>query len=85
MASLLRQFSESPANSVPCVNTQALRDFLQKHGYFFYSETDTEVIPKLCDYIMKTHHRKPPFSELIMEAKPPPPQCPPTGGGARLG
>jgi len=48
-------------------NYQALRDFLQKHGYFFYSETDTEVIPKLCDYIMKTHHRKPPFSELIME------------------
>lgn len=48
-------------------NYQVLRDFLLKHGYHFYSETDTEVIPKLCDYILKTFEKRPPFSELIME------------------
>ena len=31
-------------------NYSELRDFLQKNGYTFYSQTDTEVIPNLIDY-----------------------------------
>ena len=34
-------------------NYQELRDELRKSGYKFYSETDTEVIPKLIDLYMK--------------------------------
>jgi len=48
-------------------NYQALKDFLTNRGYTFYSETDTEVIPKLCQYVMDSMSSKLPFSELVME------------------
>mmetsp|Transcript_5302 Transcript_5302/g.14779 ORF Transcript_5302/g.14779 Transcript_5302/m.14779 type:complete len:713 (-) Transcript_5302:38-2176(-) len=48
-------------------NYQALKGFLTNHGYAFYSETDTEVIPKLCQYVWDTMTTKIPFSELVME------------------
>ncbi|KAF5827968.1 hypothetical protein DUNSADRAFT_18444 [Dunaliella salina] len=42
-----------------------------KHGETFVSETDTEVIPKLCKFIFqglnKTEGGKVPFSKLVME------------------
>ena len=34
-------------------NYSELREFLQKNGYTFYSQTDTEVIPNLIDYYYK--------------------------------
>ena len=34
-------------------NYRALREFLKSHGYGFVSETDTEVVPKLCSYVFK--------------------------------
>jgi len=34
-------------------NYQELRSFLQRHGYTFYSDTDTEVIPNLIAYHYK--------------------------------
>ena len=34
-------------------NYRALRDFLKAHGNTFVSETDTEVVPKLCSYVYK--------------------------------
>ena len=34
-------------------NYSELREFLQKNGYNFYSQTDTEVIPNLIDYYYK--------------------------------
>ena len=46
---------------------QALKGFLQKHGHTFYSDTDTEVIPKLCQYVFESMSTKMPFSELVME------------------
>ncbi|KAL6779853.1 ATF1 [Auxenochlorella protothecoides x Auxenochlorella symbiontica] len=35
-------------------NYKALRGFLQGHGEVFATETDTEVVPKLCAYIYRT-------------------------------
>jgi glucosamine--fructose-6-phosphate aminotransferase (isomerizing) len=35
-------------------NYQELRDFLKKHGFKFYSETDTEVIPNLIEFEMRS-------------------------------
>jgi len=35
-------------------NYQAIKASLKKAGYTFYSETDTEVVPKLIDYYLKT-------------------------------
>ena len=32
-------------------NYKELKEFLGEKGYEFYSETDTEVIPKLIDYL----------------------------------
>ena len=37
-------------------NYQELRDKLLKHGYQFYSETDTEVVIKLIDYYYKKYN-----------------------------
>ena len=34
-------------------NYRALREFLKSHGDMFLSETDTEVVPKLCSYVYK--------------------------------
>lgn len=34
-------------------NYRALREFLKAHGDAFVSETDTEVVPKLCSYVYK--------------------------------
>lgn len=48
---------------------QALKSFLQNNGYSFYSDTDTEVIPKLCQYVFDTMVEKIPFSELVMEVR----------------
>lgn len=36
-------------------NYQELKDKLQKHGYTFYSQTDTEVVIKLVDYYYKKY------------------------------
>lgn len=40
-------------------NYQELKDKLLKHGYRFYSETDTEVAVKLIDYYIKKYHDGP--------------------------
>mmetsp|Transcript_5978 Transcript_5978/g.15895 ORF Transcript_5978/g.15895 Transcript_5978/m.15895 type:complete len:698 (-) Transcript_5978:1845-3938(-) len=52
-------------------NYKFLKEFLVKHGETFVSETDTEVIPKLCKFIFqglrKTEGEKVPFSKLVME------------------
>ena len=40
-------------------NYQELKDKLLKHGYHFYSETDTEVAVKLIDYYIKKYHEGP--------------------------
>lgn len=37
-------------------NYQEIREKLQKEGYSFVSETDTEVIPQLIDFHLKNHH-----------------------------
>ena len=40
-------------------NYRELREVLQRTGYRFYSETDTEVAVKLVDYYMKKYHGGP--------------------------
>ena len=40
-------------------NYQELKEKLQKHGYEFYSETDTEVVIKLVDYYYKKYQGGP--------------------------
>lgn len=40
-------------------NYQELKEKLLKHGYRFYSETDTEVAVKLIDYYIKKYHEGP--------------------------
>ena len=40
-------------------NYQELKDKLARHGYTFYSETDTEVAIKLIDYYYKTYNQGP--------------------------
>ena len=40
-------------------NYQELKEKLQKHGYVFYSETDTEIAIKLLDYYMKKYKKGP--------------------------
>jgi glucosamine--fructose-6-phosphate aminotransferase (isomerizing) len=37
-------------------NFQELKEKLQKHGYVFYSQTDTEVVIKLIDYYYKKYN-----------------------------
>jgi glutamine---fructose-6-phosphate transaminase (isomerizing) len=38
-------------------NYRTLREFLKSHGDTFVSETDTEVVPKLCSYVYKKLNR----------------------------
>ena len=40
-------------------NFKELREKLMKHGYVFYSQTDTEVLIKLVDYYYKKYNREP--------------------------
>lgn len=40
-------------------NYQELKEKLQKHGYTFYSQTDTEVVVKLVDYYYKKYNLGP--------------------------
>lgn len=37
-------------------NYRTLREFLKSHGDMFVSDTDTEVVPKLCSYVYKKLH-----------------------------
>ncbi|KAL3156749.1 hypothetical protein ABBQ38_001024 [Trebouxia sp. C0009 RCD-2024] len=48
-------------------NYKPLKDFLMKQKMTFESETDTEVIPKLCMYVYNNLTEPLAFSELIME------------------
>lgn len=48
-------------------NYQTLKDFLIKNGEKFISETDTEVIPKLCRFLYRRLPEKIPFPKLVME------------------
>lgn len=41
-----------------CGWMQALKETLQRHGYQFESDTDTEVIPKLAKYLFDKYHGK---------------------------
>ena len=41
-----------------------------KKGEVFVSETDTEVIPKLCQYIYSSSQEKVPFHEVRRSAGP---------------
>lgn len=43
-------------------NYQELKDKLIRHGYSFYSQTDTEVAVKLIDYYDKKYHQGPLYS-----------------------
>ncbi len=45
-------------------NFSELKDFLSSKGYFFRSETDTEVVPNLIDYFMKSMD----FEEAVRKA-----------------
>lgn len=48
-------------------NYKLLKDFLIKHGETFVSETDTEVIPKLCKFVYERLNEKVLFPKLVME------------------
>lgn len=48
-------------------NYKPLKDLLIKHGMTFVSETDTEVIPKLCKYVYERLTERVPFPKLVME------------------
>lgn len=48
-------------------NYNLLKEFLVKHGETFVSETDTEVIPKLCKFVYNRLTEKVPFPKLVME------------------
>lgn len=48
-------------------NYKLLKDFLIKHGEVFISETDTEVIPKLCKFLFDRLSGRVPFPKLVME------------------
>lgn len=47
-------------------NFRALKDSLKLHGETFITETDTEVIPKLCNYCYKLENPKPSLVQLVM-------------------
>lgn len=40
-----------------------------KKGEAFVSETDTEVIPKLCNYIYSSSQEKVPFHEVCLQCQ----------------
>lgn len=48
-------------------NYKALKGFLAGKGFVFVSDTDTEVIPKLCQYVYDGYSTKVPLSELVMD------------------
>ncbi|GLI68179.1 hypothetical protein VaNZ11_012521 [Volvox africanus] len=48
-------------------NYNLLKAFLIKHGETFSTETDTEVIPKLCKFVYDRLSEKVPFPKLVME------------------
>mmetsp|Transcript_12034 Transcript_12034/g.21332 ORF Transcript_12034/g.21332 Transcript_12034/m.21332 type:complete len:702 (-) Transcript_12034:208-2313(-) len=48
-------------------NYKLLKDFLMRHGEVFLSETDTEVIPKLCKFVYERLTEKLAFPKLVME------------------
>uniref|UniRef100_A0A7S0WPK8 glutamine--fructose-6-phosphate transaminase (isomerizing) n=1 Tax=Chlamydomonas leiostraca TaxID=1034604 RepID=A0A7S0WPK8_9CHLO len=48
-------------------NFKLLKEFLIKHGETFVSETDTEVIPKLCKFVYHRLSEPVPFPKLVME------------------
>ncbi|KXZ56100.1 hypothetical protein GPECTOR_2g982 [Gonium pectorale] len=48
-------------------NYNLIKDFLIKHGETFVTETDTEVIPKLCKFVYERLSEKVPFPKLVME------------------
>jgi len=45
-------------------NFSVLKNFLQHHGEVFESDTDTEVIPKLCKYIYHSRQESVPFNQV---------------------
>eukprot|EP00798_Chlamydomonas_sp_ICE-L_P026745 gene26744-4314_t len=48
-------------------NYKLLKDFLIKHGETFATDTDTEVIPKLCKFVYERITVKVPFPKLVMD------------------
>ncbi|KAL6750133.1 hypothetical protein V8C86DRAFT_2820153 [Haematococcus lacustris] len=48
-------------------NYKLLKEFLVKNGERFVSDTDTEVIPKLCKFVYDRLSEKLPFPKLVME------------------
>lgn len=48
-------------------NYDVLRKFLEGHGHVFLSETDTEVIAKLCKYFWDKQKGAVPFTQLVLE------------------
>ncbi|KAL4452541.1 hypothetical protein ABPG75_008203 [Micractinium tetrahymenae] len=48
-------------------NFKALKGFLAGKGFHFVSDTDTEVIPKLCQFLYASSPTKVPLSELVMD------------------
>lgn len=48
-------------------NFEALKNFLMKEGYVFYSDTDTEIIPKLAKYIYDNSTDALTFPELVRQ------------------
>ena len=58
MSVLLDKDIFSSASEQSCVHVQI------KRGEVFISETDTEVIPKLCNYVYKSTQEKLSFNEV---------------------
>ena len=48
-------------------NHQALKEMLQRKGFEFESDTDTEVIPKLTKYLFDKFQKRVSFRQLVME------------------
>lgn len=62
-ASLLSQVSDDEHDFVivhngTITNYKELKNFLTKEGFVFYSETDTEVIAKLCKYVYDAYQER---------------------------
>jgi glucosamine 6-phosphate synthetase-like amidotransferase/phosphosugar isomerase protein len=50
-------------------NFGKLRAFLEEEGQTFQTDTDTEVIPRLCALVYASLEAPPPFSQLVMQAR----------------
>lgn len=48
-------------------NYRELKSFLEREGQVFDTETDTEVIPKLCAYVFQNLEKPIEFSQLVMQ------------------